>query len=88
MPSVTSVEDKLAELSTITGLSAAEWEDFMSCTPSQQELIAQGYADMDWVQTPDLFAKVITVLQTIGLIAGVVGGVAGAASAVAALRKL
>ena len=88
MPAIAEVDAKLTELSTLTGLTVDEVLDFISCEPAQQKLIAQSYADMDWVQSPDTFAKVLEILQTVGLLAGVIGGVAGAAGAVAALRSL
>lgn len=78
-------EDYFGELATLTKMSPGEWADFVACTPEQQALIAQGYRDADWTQSPDTFAKVLAILEIVGTIAGVVGGVAGAAGAVKAL---
>ena len=83
-----SPEEYLAKLATVTGLSAQQWSDFLSCTPEQQALIAQGYKDQNWVKDPDTFGQVMAILGVIGTIAGVVTGVAGAVSAIQALKSL
>lgn len=81
-------EEALTKLSSLTGLSVQEWQDFLSLPPAGQALCVKGYRDQDWTQKPDVFAAVLAVLGVIGTIAGVVGGAAGAASAVAALRSM
>ncbi len=76
------------ELSTLTSLTRAKWEEILSCPPALQGLILQNYRDQDWT-TPgtSTFQKVLAVLAVIGTIAGVVGGVAGAAGAIKALTS-
>jgi hypothetical protein len=84
-------EAKLAsihvELAGLTGISSADWADFLSCSPEQQMAIAQGFRDMNWTTRDDVFGKVLAVLVVAGNIAGAVSGVAGAVSAVQALAK-
>jgi len=88
MPAQLTADEAFAELVTLTGLSAQEWQDILSLPPIGQRIAIQAYRDADWRQAPDTFQKVLDVIGVIGTIAGVVGGVAGAASAVAALRSL
>lgn len=88
VPAVSAADDAFAELVTLTGLSAQEWQDVLSLPPVGQQLALRAYRDADWRTSPDTFQKVLDVLGVIGQIAGVVGGVAGAAGAVAALRNL
>jgi hypothetical protein len=87
VPAVTA-EGLLAELATITGLSAAEIHDFIMCTPTQQRIIAQTYRGAAWVESPDTFGEFVRILGLIGQIAGVVSGVSGAIAAVSALRTV
>jgi hypothetical protein len=87
VPALT-VEDYLLQLTHLTGMSASEWRDFCSLPPAGQAVVAQGYRDAVWVQSPDRFAQVLAVLGVIGTVAGVVSGVAGAATAVNALKAL
>ena len=92
MQSLTAEEQAYAkyvpELVSLTGMTTQEIDDFLTCSPEQQVVIAQSYRDLDWVQNPDTFGKVLAVLEIIGTIAGVVAGVAGAVTAVSALRAL
>jgi hypothetical protein len=88
VPALRTEEDLFAELATLTGMSAGEWSDFVSCSPDQQAFLVQGYRDQSWTKSVDTLAKVMAVLAVIGAIAGVVSGVSGAATAVKALRVL
>jgi hypothetical protein len=78
-----TVEENLAKLTTLTGLSQQEWTDFMTCTPEQQEFLAKGYAKLEWVKNPDTLTEVIAVLTVLSTIAGAVTGIAGAVGGVA-----
>lgn len=83
-----TVEEAIAEIATLTGMSPEEWRDFLAATPEQQALIVDAYRDQDWTRNPDTLGRVIGILSVVGTIAGIVSGVAGAASAVAALRSI
>lgn len=79
-------EDEIyAELAVLTKLSAADWQDFVACSPADQALMVDTYRTLDWAQSPDVVAKVIALLTILGTIAGVVTGVAGAAAAIRTL---
>lgn len=78
----------LAELASLTGMTPAEWQDFLSLPPEAQAITAQTYRDLSWATSPDTFGKVLAVLGLLGTIAADVSGVAGAVSAVSALRAL
>lgn len=91
VPAVTkqmTVEDLVAQLSGLTGLTAAEWRDFLAMSPEAQAAALLLYQDADWVRSKDTLQQVLDILGVIGTLAGVVSGVAGAAGAVAALRSL
>ena len=83
-----TTDEYFAQLTLLTKMNPKEWNDFLTCTPEEQAVIAKGYADMNWVQSPDVFAKVLEILAVIGSIAGVVSGVAGAAGAISALKAI
>lgn len=83
-----TLDEAYSTLAAKTGMTASDWKDFLSCDEGQQMLLAQTYADMDWVKSASTFQEVLGILQVIGTIAGVVSGVAGAATAIAALSAL
>jgi len=85
---VKTSEELLAELTQLTGMSAADWADFCSLPPEAQAAAAQSYRDQDWAKSPDVFGSVLSVLGVLATIAADVSGLAGAASAVAALKAL
>src|SRR5271166_6139324 len=90
-PLSSEAEAKLAEihveLAGLTGISPADWADFLSCSAEQQMVIVQGFRDMDWTTRADIFGKVMMILEIAGNIAGAVSGIAGAVSAVQVLAK-
>lgn len=86
MPALSEAE-LFAKLSELTGLDAGAWTDILACTPEQQAVILQTYADADWHRSPDVLSEVLAVLTVIGTVAGVVGGVAGAAGAIQVLSR-
>ena len=78
-------DEAIVALATTTGLSPAEWQDFLACTPDQQAAIAQTYRDASWVQRRDTFAEVLAILGAAATVAGAVSGLAGAYEALRAL---
>jgi hypothetical protein len=88
MPGAVTSDDYLVQLAQLTTLTAEQWADFLSLSPDDQALAAQGYAACSWVQEPNRFAQVLAILEVVGTIAGVVSGVAGAGSAIVALKAV
>lgn len=77
-------ETYLAELSTLTGMSASEWRDFLSLSPEEQAAVAGTYRDMDWIRSPDVLGKVLSVLGALGEAAASVTNISGAIGAIRA----
>lgn len=78
-------DDCCAALATTTGLSRAEWADFLTCDPAAQCAMAQAYKDADWTKPGDTFGAVLAILGTAAAVATDATGIAGA---IAALRAL
>jgi hypothetical protein len=85
MPAALTADELIAKAAVLTGLTPTELKDFISCTPAQQLVIVQGYADMDWTKQPDVLGAVITIFTALAGIVGVVGNVATAANALKTL---
>jgi hypothetical protein len=83
-----TAEEYLGQLVHLTGMSASDWSDFLSLSPQAQAVVAQGYKDASWVQSPDRLAQVLAVLSVAGTVFSVISGAAGAATALAALKSL
>ena len=80
MPTLTK-EDLLVELTNLTGMSAQDWEDFLSLPPEAQNVVAHTYRSCDWAQSPDTIGAIISAFET-------AGSIAGAASAIIAFTAL
>jgi hypothetical protein len=83
-----TTDEALVVLSLKTGLTEADWGDFLAATPAEQAVIAKSYADSDWTRAPDRLAEVLAILGVLVQIAGAVSGISGAIGAVAALKAL
>jgi hypothetical protein len=87
-----SVEDQLAEqrakLSLLTGMSTKDWADVMACTGPQQNLLLEGYTDMDWADNTSTISEVISIMNVVLTIASGVAGVAGAVSGVGGIVQM
>lgn len=75
----------LVILSTKTGMSQDDWHRFFMCSMVQQQVIAQTYKDLVWVQDADVFADVLAVLTVAATIAGAVSGIGTAIQVLKAL---
>lgn len=71
---------------TKTGMTRAEWSDFLQLEPAAQAAVAQAYRDQSWTQDANLFAEILAILIVAGSVAGAVSGIAGAVTALQALR--
>ena len=80
-----SGEDYFAELAILTGMTRQEWMDFLAMTPEMQLVAVQGYRDMAWHRDPDVWPRVLAVIEAVAAVAGAITGVAGA---LAALRSI
>jgi hypothetical protein len=75
-------DDLFLELSRLTNLDRARWEEILSLPPDLQALDLANYKDCDWTRPgTSTFEDVLKVLETGGAIAGAIG-------AIAALRRL
>ena len=80
-----SGEDYFAELAILTGMTRQEWADFLAMSPEMQLVAVQGYRDMTWRRDPDVWPRVLAVIEAVATVAGAITGVAGA---LAALRSI
>ena len=81
-----AADTHFAELAEVTGLTAAQWRDVLTCSAADQAMIVDGWKQIgaiSWAKEPDRLAQVLAILGTLGAILGFVTGVGNAVGGVA-----
>ena len=82
------LQTTIATLASATHLTAADWEDFLSCSDEQRAQLVQVYKDCGWMPTPSFWVTALRIIGACVEVASLVTPIAEAVQAVYGIATL
>lgn len=81
-------EKVIADLASVTHLTAQDWADFLACSNEQRAQLVQVYKDCGWMPAVSFWAVPLKIIGACVEIAALVTPIAGAVQAVYGVAQL
>jgi hypothetical protein len=82
------LQTTIASLASATHLTAADWEDFLSCSDAQRAQLVQVYKDCGWMPSASLWTVALKIIGACVEVASLVTPIAGVVQAVYGVATL
>jgi hypothetical protein len=82
------LQTTIASLASATHLTAADWEDFLSCSDAQRAQLVQVYKDCGWMPSASFWTVALKIIGACVEVASLVTPIAGVVQAVYGVATL